>query len=387
MDVDFVSSWTCPTMREVVEKVNAQRAAGAPSAIFALHNEIRPADLVCYLAARFGNPNGVMNALRAQHSDNLWHWDWTLETRHGLVAIWGGNFRTQIVLIGPYPFGAEIKDALIEAIKADFKQYGPAMAKVRNRLERWTEFVNPYGRLKRAIEELHGEVRQLDLDASRFEALSSPLDIRGQEKSFHELTIRFQRAFGLCFGIRAMLPVKAEAFVNLLLFALMRPDIKADDRLRQNTIRQPIDIRIKSLHINCTGFERPIDYANLACANFHALINERNDLLHGNVAPEKNAFNELYFLGTVPIFKQYRSFFERTIAEDRAAAGLDRVNGELAVVDEFIAYVFSCLKPEIRQLMTMLVQTRNLGISQDDGHLAVLFSETLVDSEAGGENP
>jgi hypothetical protein len=38
-------------------------------------NEIRPADLFCYLGARFGPPNGVQNFLRSNDSDNLIHWD------------------------------------------------------------------------------------------------------------------------------------------------------------------------------------------------------------------------------------------------------------------------------------------------------------------------
>ena len=57
----------------------------------------------------------------------------------------------------------------------------------------------------------------------------------------------YSRATGLCFGVRSMLPVMAEAFVNILLYMLMKPALKKDDRLRENLFRQSIDIRIKSL--------------------------------------------------------------------------------------------------------------------------------------------
>lgn len=51
-----------------------------------------------------------------------------------------------------------------------------------------------------------------------------------------------------------MLPVMAESFVNFLLFILAKPEIKSNDRLYQTTLRQPIDIRVQSLHLNCNGF-------------------------------------------------------------------------------------------------------------------------------------
>ena len=105
------------------------------------------------------------------------------------------------------------------------------------------------------------------------------------------------KAFGICFGIRSMLPVMAEAFINLLLFCLMKKEMRADERLRENAFRQHIDVRVRSLHINCHGFAKAIDYSHPVCVRFHKLINERNDLLHGNVSIEKLRFNDLYLLG------------------------------------------------------------------------------------------
>src|SRR5438876_5378168 len=92
-------------------------------------NEVRPADLFCYLWARFGRPkpNGVQNILRSNDSDNLIHWDWT--QRH----------------------------------------------EVRGMLERWTEFVNPYQRIRRSVERLVGELEGLNLrpETDRFDPVLS----------------------------------------------------------------------------------------------------------------------------------------------------------------------------------------------------------------------
>ena len=176
-----------------------------------------------------------------------------------------------------------------------------------------------------------------------------------------------------------MLPVMAEAYVNLLLFVLMRPDLRADDRLRENTIRQPIDIRLKSLHMTCIGFEGPVDYSTEACKAYHTLVNERNDMLHGNVVLEKLRFNDLYFNGTVPIFKQYRSLWERTVGVEIGAVGLHKLHQEVAVVNELISYLTTLLKPELRAQFQRISSTRDLGLRTGSGRIGILFPGYLVD--------
>lgn len=120
-----------------------------------------------------------------------------------------------------------------------------------------------------------------------------------QQQRWSELVTKNSKGLGICFGIRSMLPVMAEAYVNLMMFVLFRQHIKDDSRLRDHTIKQPIDIRIKTLHTNCIGFSKPVDYSNDSCKAYHTLVNERNDLLHGNVVIDKLKFSEVYFLGKI----------------------------------------------------------------------------------------
>ncbi|AOA70856.1 hypothetical protein BAY15_0422 [Stenotrophomonas rhizophila] len=194
-----------------------------------------------------------------------------------------------------------------------------------------------------------------------------------------EMAAKYSKGLGLCFGIRSMLPVMAESFVNLLLFALMRPELKSDQRLRDNTIRQPIDIRIKSLSINCVGFNSPVDYTHLAFKDYNSLVNERNDLLHGNVVLEKLRFNEVYFSGRVPIFKRYRSLWERTLGVDIQAVGLHRLANEVEVVERMVEQLKSHLNPETRDLIDQASGQRDLGLDQKRGKFGILFSRQLVD--------
>lgn len=380
---DFIESLQYLQPRQILELLRAEdRPRG--SQCWTITNEIKPVDLYCYLSARFGPPNGIQNLLRQDHSDNLVHWNWTFRYGPGLVDIQGTNHRTDVWLIGPFELESDDREDFVRRVKADFAALGAEMAKCRKSLEHWVEFVNPYQRLRRSISQLVEELRSLELDQ-----VSEPSNVLDEEdretaaRRWDEAASKFNRGFGLCFGIRSMLPIMAEAFVNLILYVLMRPELKADSRLKDNAFKQPIDVRVKSLSLNCSGFKQHIDYSDPACGRYHSVVNERNDLLHGNVNIGKLRFNEVYFHGTVPVFKEYRSMWQRSLGVERQAVGLDKVNEELAAIDDFITYVLSCLDDKVRPNIEYMLSRLELGLNTGDDRLGVLFSERLVDSKAG----
>ncbi|MHC4773017.1 MAG: hypothetical protein ACYS8S_05465, partial [Planctomycetota bacterium] len=69
---------------------------------WAIKNEIRPVDIYCYLIARYGSPNGIQNFLRGDHSSNLIHWEWVLQSEDRTILIQGQNFRTEIFISGDF---------------------------------------------------------------------------------------------------------------------------------------------------------------------------------------------------------------------------------------------------------------------------------------------
>ena len=255
------------------------------------------------------------------------------------------------------------------------------MNEIRRRLERWVEFVNPYVRIRRAITELHNELKSLDLDPEGRKLGSIWQDNSPDEagKLWTDAANRYSKGVGLCFGIRSMIPVLAESFVNLVLSILMRPDLKTDNRLRENILRQPIDVRVKSLHVNCVGFSSAIDYSTEPCANYHRLVNKRNDLLHGNVDVEKLKFNEVYFDRKVPIFTEYRSLWRRTISVWLGAVGLDQLDSELETVDAFVEYVLSCMTDSTADVVRQFLASYELGREARTERYGILFPNLLID--------
>lgn len=384
---DFVRSLTFVHPRELAQ-LHRDRKWPTGGALLQIQNEIRPVDLYCYFGARFGQPNGLQNILRTDDSDNLIHWEWTLRYPGGFFSAQGHNFRTEFHFFGTVPWGALDKDhlaQLVGQIKRDFAEHGSAMGTVRKALESWVEFVNPYQRIRRSVACLLAELDALELDVGtdHFRAiwdLTPPtVAMDDQKREWQSTAARYSKGFGICFGIRSMLPILAESYVNLLLYMLMRPELKTDVRLRDNVFRQPIDVRTKSLAINCVGFVSHPDYKSDACKRYHSLVNDRNDLLHGNVVIDKLKFNDVKFFGTVPVFREYKSIWERSLGVEMAAVGLDRVRQEMEVVEGLIEYLTSCLDPRIQNEVKTLVESYELGLNTETQRLGILFPPWLVD--------
>lgn len=176
-----------------------------------------------------------------------------------------------------------------------------------------------------------------------------------------------------------MLPVMAESFVNFLLFILAKPEIKSNDRLYQTTLRQPIDIRVQSLHLNCNGFSSNVDYTTEECKKFHTLMNERNDLLHGNVNINKQAFGNVYFDKQMPIFDQYEDFWKKSIGVSIRTMNIQSIYGEYEVVKNFINYILSKLNEKIKEQIEHLLETSRLGFNEETKRVGILFPPYLVD--------
>lgn len=376
---DFVRGLQPLEVSEVIDFLERKNKSKFCTA-WVIRNEIKAVDLYCYLGARFKAPNGLQNFLRSDDSDNLVHWEWMVKSGDSFVIIHGLNYRSEVWITNK-KFDDADRLEFIDQLKSDFSAHGKKMGNIRSHLEHWTEFVNPYKRVRNAIIKLLAEIDNLNLDAdaSKNSDLADSLDMIELERVWKEEGSKYSRALGFSFGVRSMLPVMAEAFVNLLLYQLMKPELAKDERIKENIIRQPIDIRIKSLSNNCFGFKIHIDYTNQICKDYHSLVNDRNDLLHGNVVIEKLKFNDLYFYQKVPIFKKYSTMWDRAFGIEQQFVGLDVIKKELQVVDSLIDYLVSCLDEKLQENVRRVADEFFLGINSENGRLGVLFPTILVD--------
>jgi hypothetical protein len=381
---EYFTDLTAPHPRQLIDIFD--RKVHAPLLeVWEFTDEVKPLDLYCYLHAKYGPPNGIQNFLRNDDSDNLIHWEWALVNDDGLLVIQEHNFRTEVHTFRQLGLGLTRED-FVQQVKRDFKNYGKEIKAVRLGLEKWTHFVNPYHRIESVVNRHVQTLRELDLDPvrDRHPQPTSYEEMQDFTKSWERVADKYTQALGLAFGVRAMLPVLGESFVNFVLFALARPELRGNRRLFDELVRRPIDIRVQTLHLNCVGFAAPVAYDDQRCKDFQTLMNERNDMLHGNIEVDRLSFEEIYFRGKVPIFNSYGSIWDKTIGLEARTVRLGEIEKDRAAISAFTDYILSLLDSGVRTSIERMLGAPQLGYDPKRKILGVLLPSHMVDGRAGG---
>jgi hypothetical protein len=136
---------------------------------------------------------------------------------------------------------------------------------------------------------------------------------------------------------------------------------------------------VQSLHLNCIGFESVVDYSSDECKRFHTLMNERNDLLHGNVEVNKLSIGDVYFNGNVPLFVEYEDFWDKSIGVSMQSVKFNTIKTDRQVVDDFIKYILTKMNSQVSKQLEDIMDKGQLGFNKKTGRVGILFPEHMAD--------
>lgn len=343
---------------------------------------IRPSDLYCYLKARFGPARGLMMLFRAPSSDNLVHWHFHVSIREGRFEAMSSNRGTELRITAAIPLVDDDWVELILALKRDFRRVHPEMKNVRDSLESWVLFVNPYARLNRIVGEHYDELLPLEGMGSPPKLPRDVAFTEEQLRTFYaELggwTEKLKQVTEHALVLDMLTPVLAESLVNLIIFTLANDDLRRDPRLYQARLRDQVDVRLRGLHQMCRGFETRVDPESEVFKAFQRIMSRRNDVLHGNVDPTAQQFDTVFFEGTIPIFKEEDLLATRMPRLSMAALNPSRVLDDVEWVGALVLHIWSCLDDQHRNYLEAVLVKTHLGWREDTRRVGVLFSDGIV---------
>lgn len=349
-----VANWRLATNEELIEHLRRieTKTTKGPGDILIVRTHLNTLDVYTYLKARFGEPNGFMNFLRRDDSDNLFHWDYNLKAGDQDVYLVASSREIHITIKGT-PSDVDWRD-LILALRADYARIGKDKSTALNALEKWYVFPNRYAAIADACADKHARLTEHIGKFAKAAPTSGDL-AKGDHSKIIAISERAGALFSDCLELRLMTPVMAESFLNIMILALCKPAIKADKRQYEAFIRAHIDVRVADLFYKCEGFARPPKTSDAEFKAFKRVMDKRNDAIHGNVDPEREKFEVVHFDGTRPLYQQSGDH----IAE--FFANLERqYDPESAVQDYedmhiFLAYLMNCLTASARELFRMIV--------------------------------
>jgi hypothetical protein len=270
---------------------------------------------------------------------------------------------------------------LIDNLKKSYAIYGKQMSELQSEFEKWTLFINPYSRLQGTLVSLIRELKTLNLDeVIKLEANATADEKNEYHKDFTQWIVNTERAVALGSTIRMLSPVLAESFINLLILVLSKSEYKNDQRLYDYLIRQQIDVRIKTLHLNCEGFTKAVDSDTKEFKNLLTVMNNRNDFLHGNINPKKLMFEDVYIdKKSIPLFDIDGGIIEKTTKNYLKDVEREAAINDFLIVQNFIYFTISHLDNVKQILIKNLLKTRMPGVNSTTNEIEILFPLVLAE--------
>jgi hypothetical protein len=377
-----VALWRLPTreeLRQFFEQPHTQTEEERRTrrAVLAVRHYLSPVDVYCYLKARFGEPNGFQNFLRADHSDNWIHWDFNLKAGDEDVYI-SGKSREIDILISVEMRDVDWRD-LIVAIKADYQRVANEKSAVLKSLEQWVLFSNKYVEIASVCADLHGDLVD---NVGGYRIYKTPSDDRitpdEQKVELEKLFERSRIVHRSALQLSLLTPVLAESFINMLILTLCKPDIRDNKRQFEAFVRANIDTKLFDLSYKCEGFVRSIDHNEEVYKRFKRVMDKRNNTIHGNFDPEREQIELVYFEGTRPLFKIPGDHIGKYLEAQERQYEPEIVIEDYHATHNFLAYLVSCLETSVSAGFTRIIETRYPGYEIGRKKMGVVLPDRIA---------
>jgi hypothetical protein len=350
-----VTDWRASTKAEILQwlDIHGKRAKGARHLLI-VRSQLRPVDVYCYLVARFGTPNGIQNFLRRDDSDNWIHWDFNVKSGEADLYF-AGTLRDVHVIVSEFLTDEQWKE-LILAVKQDFKRVGPQKSNVLRSLEKYVVFQKKYVSLANLCADLHADI----LDAPPYEPppRSAPAyseDTELLQQAMKRVSDRANALYGNCLKLRLLIPIMAEAFINMIILVFCKDSIRDNHARYQAFVRAKIPERLRTLRENCFGFCRDIKRESELYANFMRVIDKRNFALHGNVDPMREKIEIVYFDGRRPLFNDPGDNIGKRFDHLEAIHEPQVVVKEYEGVHAFLWEITECLESRAKEFFRQVI--------------------------------
>ncbi|MFV1530448.1 MULTISPECIES: hypothetical protein [unclassified Phaeobacter] len=343
-------------------------------ALLAFRSKLSPLTVYKYLVARFGEPNGFMTlSKRSNDSDNLVHWDFLLLAGEHRIWIQGGSRDVQVGISGRKMSPLDwVK--FVNALKRDFGNQGKKMSAIGHRLQKWKLVSNRYALIAEVCAGYH-EVLNENSASPDFSVprRTSSKGIKQYQRKIRGMGARSSKLFGAAISLELLTPILAESFINLLIFALRREELRQNVRQYETFVRQPIDTRVFDLHLKCVGFIGGVDATRSEYENFKKVMDRRNLRVHGNVDVSVDEIEEVFFDDYIPLYREggdpILTFFEN----QEKVFDIDGVLERYHHAHEFMAYVRSLVKPKYMEGLNLMMEDTSFGFDESRKIMGRLF--------------
>lgn len=337
-----------------------RRAKRGRGSTLVLQESVSPFDVYTYLHARFGEPNGLQTLLARDDSDNLFHWDFYLKAGGANLQFVGATEEVHV----HFDFEVSDKDcrAFIAALRTDFARVGQEKGRFAGTLEKWNIFPNQFLAIASRCADLYEEITtalpRIERKFLAEKLTTQALTAEKRSKSHPTLMSAITTAPT---ELSVLMPVLFESFIGLIVAVMVKPDIRRDAEAFGTFVRSPLNQKLTGLAERCWGFARPLVQEDPVFGRYWTVVNRRNDIIHGNVDPVRDALEVVYFHGKRPIYKtggdRIRQHWKRLIDRYRPQEVVD----DYLATQVFILDILDHMTADGRRTIEMIMEDTQPG--------------------------
>jgi hypothetical protein len=276
--------------------------------------------------------------------------------------------------------------ALTHAIKSDYKRFGKAKSQIKNSLEKWFVFPNHFVETANICADLHYKIVNSLVKAKPYD-LSRPLTdqgLTGGNNDFQRMSRLVHSLASNCLQLTLITPVLAEAFINMMIVILCKKEIRDNERQFEAFIRAQIDAKIFDLPFKCQEFSTSVDQTCDTYKRFKRVMDKRNHTIHGNVSPEREQIEVVYFEGRRPLFVEAGDNIGKYLESIRHRCEPATVIADYEDVYLFLVYLASLVKPAARAGLWRVMEDPLPGYDAKRKITGALFPGVVVSGAAEG---
>jgi hypothetical protein len=252
-------------------------------------------------------------------------------------------------------------------------------------MEKWVLFPNKFAALADVCAELHEAIAE---EVGGFQMTNPTSRARGAfGRSFKirkAMSVRAARLYGRCIQLALLTPVLAEAFLNLLILVTCKRSIKNNARQFDAFVRSHIDTKIFDLPYKCENFAKGIDAQSDSFKNFKRVMDKRNHAVHGNIDPEREQIETVYFEGKRPLFEKAGDHIGNFMASLERQYEPDVIVKDYEDVHLFLLDLLNCVEERQREGVLTILSDAYPGYDVGRKICGHLFPDYVVAGYFGG---
>jgi hypothetical protein len=332
--------------------------------------------LFALLKWKFGPPQGILTALGRPGGDpdGPIKWDY--------LFVPDGDLKLHIIRtpsgIDLSAWGTDVDMAdVVRYLERNMSQHAADIDAAIETLECYTLILNPYVRHRNVVQLAFDQLDAIDAvepEHPKSQGQDGELQAFMEKYTEYIKQVELQASWMLLLVTESA--YMAEAYLNFIIALLVRPVIRTNPTIFQETRRRKWKEKISRLHLDCVYVKEP-NMGDARIRDASTLFDIRNRVAHSYPDKEKMAIGRMWFENCHPILEKAGPFNKFVVAMNNQIPSITEARFCRKAASCLIDFLKDLIDPRVREQFVIGVDSNPIGYNETAKRYGIPFSFAL----------